>query len=240
MNKITTIALASVIAMSFAGIAGAETLVSVLPASGTQTLGQAFSASVELSPAPNSVCVVSGDIVFNNLSCQSISLASGVMAQTAPTCQNTHFVVGVAQCASAVKTLLNISASASNVGGASISLANVQTLNQHGAVVSTAVNGSYTVQGSLIASESPAGLIITSPTVGGASTVAPDSTETPADNQTTTEPVITPQQNTSAVSGSEASRFTKETAWILAIILLLIISYFIVKRFYAKNPTQQP
>ncbi len=243
MNTLTKIGLASLVALSIAGIASAETSVSVAPATATKNLGETLQASVELSTQNDSVCVISGDISFTNLSCQTISIAAGIMAQSAPSCQNPHFVVGIPQCVVGAKTLLNISAQATIPGTGSINLANVETINQSNKVISTSANGSYAIQG-----------VLSSSTSSASSPTTPNTTTTPepaTGNATPTNETVSPAAagGPAAVSTTPAGNgllasikdalLNKDAAWILGILVLLAIAYYVVKSFYKKTPSQQ-
>ena len=60
----------------------------VSPATSTVNAGSNVTVSAIAGTSGDKICAVQGTIVFNNLTCQSITLASGVMAQTQPTCSS--------------------------------------------------------------------------------------------------------------------------------------------------------
>lgn len=253
MNTITKIGIISLITLSMAGIASADTSISVAPLTATKNLGETLNATVELSVQNDSVCVISGDISFANLSCQTIGIGTGVMAQTAPSCQSSHFVLGIPQCTSGAKTLFNIAALANVPGTGTISLTNVKAINQNNQVVSTSTGGSYTIQGVLSSSTSTSSGTTSGGTSGTTNTqnTAPAG-QTPASGTEnvapTTEPVNPPTAAPAAVSATPAGNsflasignaiFSKDAAWVLGILILLVIAYYIWKNFYKKNPNQ--
>src|ERR1035437_7197829 len=81
----------------------ASSVLSVLPLLGSSTVGTSFNISVQINSAGNNVCVVKGTINFDKLTCQSITLANGLIAQTAPTCSVPNFTIGIPKCASISK-----------------------------------------------------------------------------------------------------------------------------------------
>ena len=84
----------------------------IFPASLTKTVGNIFNVSMGVNASGNKICAVEGTLVFDNLSCQSITVADGVMAQSSPTCSNPHFLIGIPRCTTSDKTLLIVSVKA--------------------------------------------------------------------------------------------------------------------------------
>jgi len=148
-NIKTKIILSAIIFLSITGLSGtanaAEASLYVSPASIAKTAGNIFSASVGFTAANNKVCAVEGTLVFSNLTCQGITVADGVMAQSSPTCSNPHFLIGVPNCATSDKTLLTISVKAGNAGNASISVTGVDIIGEGSSVGSTSTKGNYTI-----------------------------------------------------------------------------------------------
>jgi len=124
-NTKTKIILSAIIFLSVIGFVGtvdaAGASLYVSPATLTKTAGNSFSVSVGLNASGNKVCAVEGTIVFNNLSCQSITVASDVMAQSSPICSNPHFLIGIPNCTTSDKILLTVSVKGVSVGSASTS-----------------------------------------------------------------------------------------------------------------------
>ncbi len=109
-NTKTKIILSVIIFLSVVGFIGtvnaAGASLYVSPATLTKTAGNTFSVSVGFNASGSKVCAVEGTLVFNNLTCQSITIASVVMAQSSPTCSNPHFLIGIPNCATSDKTLI--------------------------------------------------------------------------------------------------------------------------------------
>ena len=99
------------------------TMLSVSPASASKTASAPFNVSVQINPANNSVCVVKGAISLSNLSCQNITLASGVMAQTTPTCSSPSFILGIPKCSTASQSLFTMSVKGTKSGQGTLVLA---------------------------------------------------------------------------------------------------------------------
>ncbi|MFH1319797.1 MAG: hypothetical protein ABII90_03980 [Bacteroidota bacterium] len=144
----TTIILSAVVLSSvigFANVDAAGPFLYVSPASLTKTVGNIFSASVGLNASGSKVFAVEGTLVFNNLSCQSITVADGLMAQSAPTCSNPHFLIGIPNGTTSDKTLVSVSVKAGNAGAASIIPASVDIIGEGVSIGSAATGGNYTI-----------------------------------------------------------------------------------------------
>ena len=117
----------------------------VSPASLTKIVGDIFNASVGFNSSGSKVCAVEGTLVFNNLTCQSITVANDVTAQSSPTCSNPHFLIGVQSCTTADKVLFTISVKAESAGIASISPTGVDIIGEGASLGSASTNGNYTI-----------------------------------------------------------------------------------------------
>ncbi len=135
--------------LSFAGsthiVQAAVASVYVSPASLTKSVGDSFTASVVLSPAGNTVYAVEGTVVFSGVSCKSITLAEGVMAQTTPTCASPGFVLGLASGATASKTLFTVSLNAPSAGTATVGIARADIVGAGVSISNTSLGGTYTI-----------------------------------------------------------------------------------------------
>jgi len=148
-NIKTKIILSAIIFLSVVGFVGtaiaAESSLYISPASITKTAGNTFSASLGLTASGNKVCAVEGTLVFNNLTCQSITVASDIMVQSSPTCSNPHFLIGIPNCTTSDKALLTVSVRAGSAGTASISATGVDIIGEGSSVGSTSTKGNYTI-----------------------------------------------------------------------------------------------
>jgi len=126
-----------------ANAAGASLYVS--PATLTKTAGDTFNVSVGFNASGNKVCAVEGTLVFNNLTCQSITMAGDVTPQSSPTCANPYFLIGVPSCTTADKVLLTVLVKAGSASTASIGLTSVDIIGEGVSVGSASVSASYTI-----------------------------------------------------------------------------------------------
>lgn len=187
-NTKTKIILSAIIFLLVAGFTGivfaASPSLYVSPASLTKTVGNTFGVSIGVNASGSKVCAVEGTIVFNNLSCQSITVASDATPQSSPTCSSPHFLIGVPGCTTAGKVLFTVSVKAGSTGAASISFTGVDIIGEGVSLGSTSVSGNYTIN----AVPKPTPTPISTPTSTPASTPTPTPTPTPIPEN------ITPQQ----------------------------------------------
>src|ERR1035437_4002702 len=189
MKKIT-ISSIIVIALTLTGSQmafAASSVLSVLPLLGSSTVGTSFNISVQINSAGNNVCVVKGTINFDKLTCQSITLANGLMAQTVPTCAAPNFTVGIPKCTSVSENLFSVSVSGNEVGQANISFTGVKVIGAGTDVPFSSESGVYNIS-SVVQPE-------ISTTI--ASTIT--TTSTPAENTVTN--AVTPDTGLQIPSG---------------------------------------
>ncbi|MDP3057338.1 MAG: hypothetical protein Q8N37_02340 [bacterium] len=259
-NTKTKIILSAIIFLSVAGFAGivaaAGSSVYVSPASLTKTVGDIFSVSAGVSTSGSKVCAVEGRLVFNNLSCQSITVDGNVTPQSVPTCSNPYFLIGVPSCSTADKVLFTVSAKAGSAGTASISFTGVDIIGEGVSVGTASVSGNYTINAILTATLTPAPT--TAPKTASTptpksmpkSTVTPTSTPTPVSDEqpSVLTPTPTPLPQTvsneqppkqSSFMAAVSSVFTLGTGniWVSLLILLIIggVIYYFIRRERRKN-----
>lgn len=204
----------------------------ISPISIIKTAGEIFSASVGFNASGNKVCAVEGTLVFNNLSCQSITVSNDVMAQSSPTCSNPHFLIGIPNCTTSDRVLLTVSVRAGSAGIASISATSVDVIGEGASVGSASINGNYIINAVPKPTSTP--------------TPTPNSTQQAIQStqQTTQQITQTTQQTTPdnslpanigvaslAIVGSKFANYL----WMALIILIIIgigygIYYFIKKK----------
>ncbi len=231
-NTKIKIILSVIICLSVAGFAGtveAASSLYVSPAASTKTAGDIFTASVGFSASGSKVCAVEGTLVFNGLSCQSITVASDVMAQSSPTCSNPHFLIGIPNCATSDKALLTVSVKAGSAGIASINATGVDIIGEGASVGSASTGGSYTINAVPIPVLTPTP---TQQVTQSVEEITPEVT-TPAEQ-------VAPENNiptgVGAAAGAAALANTGASAWfnwilIIVVILLVIYGiYYLVKR----------
>ena len=181
MKKITLLSIFVLVGIfGISQIVFAESAVlSVSPASLEKTAGTSFNVSVGLNPSNNKTCVVKGTLNFDNLSCQSITVANGLMAQTTPTCANPSFTIGIPKCTTAVQNILSISTKGSSAGQAGLALSGVNIIGAGFAVPFNTQNGVYTITAPLIQTPKKPRTTISEPVVTSEKTkIIPETTTT--------------------------------------------------------------
>jgi cobalamin biosynthesis Mg chelatase CobN len=224
MKKI--IILSVLVAVSFVALgqvvyADTSTL-SVLPASSSSNIGAAFNVSVQLNPASNKVCVVQGTLNFDNLACKSITVASGVMAQIAPTCSSPSFMLGIPGCATAVQNFLSASVAGIQAGQASLSVTGIDLIGTSADVPSSSQPGTYNITAAAVKpAQKPVQKVVAQPTAQPAV-------------QPVTQPVAQPQQEAPAPVeqslevGQQASLATASSAKTVTIVIVVILAIIII------------
>jgi len=220
MKKIILLSLIAV-GIIFAGqvVLADSAVLSVSPATATKNVGATFSTSVQLDPAGNKVCVVSGTLNFSNLTCQNITVVSGLMAQTAPTCDNPSFTLGIPKCATVAQNLFSVSVAGADVGQAGLSLTGVKVIGAGTIVASNLQGGAYNITAIVIKPK------VTTP-VSTTTTVTQPATQqvTTPTQQTTPTTTIPANAGTGALANTGASQWFN---WILIIVVILIVIYAI-------------
>lgn len=234
-----TIFLSVVCFVGTAIAAGASLYVS--PASLTKTVGNAFSVSVGVNASGSKVCAVEGTLVFNNLSCQSITVSGDVMVQSSPTCSNPHFLIGIPSCTTSNKTLLTVSVKAGNAGTTSIGFSGVDIIGEGVSVGSASIGGNYTINA--VPKPTPTPTPKSTPTP----TPIPETTTPEVTTPGTTTPETTTPVEAEQTAGLAEASVTKfllaslgdilfsPTAILLIILLVLAALYFVGRKFYRKK-----
>jgi hypothetical protein len=191
--------LTAVILLSVAGLAdkvfAASSYVNVSPSGLNKTVGDTFSVDIGVNASGNKVCVVEGTMTFNRLSCQSISVTTGLQSVTAPTCSNPYFMIGIPSCTTSSATLFSMSVRADSAGSGTVGFSGVDILGEGVSIGSSSVNGNYTISAVVVPTTAPTSAPTAVPT--SVPTTAPTSrpvvnaTSTPVPTSALT-PTITP------------------------------------------------
>ena len=120
-------------------------LLSIFPATASKNVDVTFNIAVQVNPQGNNVCVVKGILSFHNLTCRSITVASGLMAQTTPTCASPSFVLGIPKCTTVAKNILTLAVKGNAVGQAKASLTGFNVIGVGVLVPSGSSGGAYTI-----------------------------------------------------------------------------------------------
>lgn len=136
-----------VISILFAGqVALAENAsLLVSPATGTGNVGSGINATVQVYPAGNKVCVVKGTLVFGNLTCQNISVTSGLLATMTPTCASPSFSIGIPTCTKDVKNILTVAVAGTSAGSSSVNFSGVKVIGEGVNVPFSTQGATYTI-----------------------------------------------------------------------------------------------
>lgn len=152
--KTTTIVsvVAGLVFGSFASVVSAAGLptLSVTPGGLTKTAGEVFTPSVVLAGNGTFIYAVEGTLTFDNASCRGISVASGLMIQSMPTCANPYFLVGIPNGTPNAKTLLTVSVSGKAEGVAGVGLTGVDVIGKGESLAREVSGASYTIKGALV------------------------------------------------------------------------------------------
>ena len=232
MKNIKTKIILSAVFLSIIGFSGAVNAAGaslyVSPASITKTAGNIFDVSVGANASGNKVCAVEGMLVFNNLTCQSITVASDAMAQSSPTCSNPYFLIGIPNCTISDKALLTVSVKAGSAGKASISPSGVDIIGEGVSLGSASISGNYTINAVSTTTPKPTPTPTTTPTqqVAQPEPETPQNVETPAQQAT--------QENNLPVSTGMASLIATNPVWanVVWALLAIVIIFFVVYGIY--------
>ncbi|MFA5072227.1 MAG: hypothetical protein WC511_07825 [Candidatus Pacearchaeota archaeon] len=209
-------------AVAFIGIANADSpSLYVSPSDLSKNAGSVFNASVGVNVQSNKVCVIEGTLVFNNLTCQNITLDSGVIAQVSPTCNNPYYLIGIPSCAVANKELLTVSVKAGVAGTASISHSGVDIIGEGVSIGSSSVGSNYTINSVPV--------VVSNPEV------------TSTEEITSPEPVQNLEEKTTPINSEQASLVStgfdfSNYLWIgLTILSTIIVGIFFIKKTKKQN-----
>ncbi|MCX6718613.1 MAG: hypothetical protein NTY81_03395 [Candidatus Staskawiczbacteria bacterium] len=241
MKKIILLALiiAGTLSLSVGQIvlADASTL-SVSPASANNSVGAEFDVLVQLNPANNKVCVVKGTIDLTNLSCQSITLASGVMAQTTPTCASPNFVLGIPKCSAVEQNLFSVSVQGIQAGPATLSIEGAKVIGAGADVASTLQNGTYNITAVI---PTPVLAPIVAPkTPKPVQPVAQQELQPAQESQTFIEQTTTPENSennvpTTAGTAGLSSIVKSVYFWPILIILIIVLAGYGIYYFLERK-----
>ena len=147
MKNIKTKIILSVVIFLSTGciVSAAPSSLYVSPTGTSQNVGEISDVSVGVNSLGNKVCGAEGTLIFNNLSCQSITVAGGLMTQSSPTCANPYFLVGIPSCTTENKILFTVSTKAGSAGVSSISATGVDVIGEGKSIGNSLVNGTYTI-----------------------------------------------------------------------------------------------
>lgn len=147
-NKILALGFLGVLVVSFGAwrvAEAADSSIYVFPAQAEKEIGDAFVISVKVDPNGQKVCVVEGKLSLSKLSCQKITMGSGISAQSSPSCDDLSFLLGIQGCATSKKTLFTVTVKAENAGSATASFTEVDVIGEGVPISFVSSGGTYTI-----------------------------------------------------------------------------------------------
>lgn len=232
----------------------------VSPSTATKNVGDTMTITVGVAAADNEVYAVEGTLSFDNLTCQSITVAGGLTPQTSPSCASPSFLLGVPGGTKVSKTLLTVVVKATTAGTASLTVKNVDVVGKGTSLSKAGVSGSYTVNSTTPTPEAvvepapvatpAAGNTATTKkttaagTTGSAST-PDDSTvstdEQPAETVSSTEPATTDTEGQVLAGYEEQTPAEAQPAWwtatwvkVVGGLLILGLLGLAIKKLFMK------
>ncbi len=213
----------------------------VSPSSKTVTAGEVINATVGINTAANKIYAIEGTLVFDQATCQNISVAAGLQALTTPTCANPHFLVGIPGGGADNKTLLTLSlkvgaSSAAIVGMTGVNIVggdSVKSISTAGGSATYTVNAKEVLQPEVEAQLLTATVVApTTPTAGvkDAQQVKSDAGTEVTPAVTSTDVLTTENQAVGKVLGSfdEQNPEPESGNWFMANIYNIIIVILII------------
>ncbi|MCK9351826.1 MAG: hypothetical protein WCT49_02095 [Candidatus Paceibacterota bacterium] len=249
MKNYTKIFIISLTAFMISATTASAASITVSPSVLSKKVNDSFVVSVGVSTGGSKVCVVEGTLTFDKLSCSSITVADGLMAQTAPTCAKPTFSIGIPSCTTSDRSVLSISLKAPTAGTATLGFTGVDIVGEGMSVGTSAGKGEYTVVG-----VEPVTLTVTPKPIEETTTVKPSETvkKPAASIPTAPENVSEPEvEKTAIATTSEAAPATDADSvvvpnnlaaaatasrgvsfpWVIGIVVLaLILGYIAIKK----------
>lgn len=208
----------------------ANPALSVLPATASKNVGTAFNVSVQLDTQGNKVCVVKGTLNFNNLTCRSVTVASGLIAQTTPTCSNPSFVIGIPKCTTVNQNILTVSVKGNSVGQAATSIVSGKVIGVGAEIAFSAKAGAYSI--TAVPSQVVEPEKITPPVTEEELVVQPE----PAPVAKTDFGAEIPSNVAAAsLSSMIGNFFQSPIGYVIIIIILVLIGLWVYDKFSSKK-----
>lgn len=219
-----------------AGLVLAENAVlSVVPADGSKTVGEQFNVSINLDGKGNKVCVVKGALAFENLTCKNITVESGLMAQTAPTCASPTFTIGIPSCVTASKNLLSVFVKAEQAGEAKLSLIGVKIIGAGADVAFSPLPATYAVKAVQVQQPAPKPAVETVQQ----EPAEPEVVAELQPEQQETENVIPGQAGAASLLTVAGEWLSSPIAIILALIIVALLGIWVYNKYYRQKPKQR-
>jgi hypothetical protein len=241
MKNYTKIILVALAVFAISADAVTATSLTVSPGTLSKKAGDSFAVSVGITTGGSKVCVVEGTLALDKLSCSSITVADGLMAQTTPTCAKPTFSIGIPSCATTDKTLFSVIVNAPTAGTATLGFTAVDIIGEGVSLGSSAGKGTYTVASASVEPVVPVvtETVVPKPVVKPAVTKTQETTggmkpnaKVPEKINTAIEPLTTsaptPSKNLAAAGTATQG---VPLPWVVGIgVLALALGYFTAKK----------
>lgn len=112
----------------------------------TKNVKESFVVDMNLSASDKKVYAVEGTLSFKNLNCEGITVATGLIPQTAPTCANPYFLIGVPNGTINDTKIFEVKVSGIDTGDANINLSNIDVIGEGKSVSNIGTNGTYIIK----------------------------------------------------------------------------------------------
>jgi hypothetical protein len=202
---------------------------SATPASATKNTAESFNISVDVKTDGSSVYAVEGTLIFNNLTCKSITVSNDLVIQSAPapTCSNPYFLIGIKKGTNVDKTLFKVLVTGNSAGSASISFKDADIIGAGKSLSNTSVGGVYQI------TEVPKPLILVATTTTATSSVATSSQTSTSSEVTPSITINTEDKNNGFVASVLGGLYNLPnmlfTLTPLSIIVLLLLGFIFYK-----------
>ena len=123
----------------------ADTSIYISPAEASKKAGDIFDISVMVDLSGKNICAAEGKINLSGLSCQKITIGSGISSQTSPSCDNLNFLLGIQGCTSAKKELFVIRVKMGSKSPATAKITNIDIIGEGVPLSYIAHDGRYTI-----------------------------------------------------------------------------------------------
>ena len=223
----------------------------IAPSDLTKNIDDEFSVSARVNKSDEKIYAVEGKLIFDNLSCKKITVNTGFVPQSVPTCDNPYFLIGFPSGITQDTAFLSISVKAEKQGNAKISYTKVDIIGKGKSISTNSTAGNYIVK-----SPEP---ILTAEVKENSTTPTTDNTDTTStktenkSNNATKQPVTgevagekdiqeTPinennqiKTQETPITNANANKSTKKWLYIIIALAILIIIYKIIIINKKKN-----
>jgi len=147
-KKILSLGLIGILVLSFGTWDKAEAAdpsIYIYPAQGNKGVGEVFDINIRVSPDGQKACVVEGKLILNKLSCQKVTMGSGISVQDSPSCDDLGFLIGIQGCTTNNKTLFTVRVKTKSAGVATANFTGVDIIGEGVSISSDSIGCDYTV-----------------------------------------------------------------------------------------------